>query len=262
MGPGGRVSHLETSDAQGHSERVTARFYVLACGGIETPRLLLHSSSRSASNGIGNTHGLVGRYFMEHLAVEVGHFSLPSAVPCAGRGSGISWQFSTEFRSRGLGNAVFEFALSPDSTVHVSAVFGMRPLPINRVTLSATEGDSHGDPCADVILAIGESERQAWEHVRTIGRRVASALRARSVEWSGWNFRWTHHHMGTCRMGTNPETNVCDENLRVHDVDNLYVSGSAPFVTCGASSPTLLLSALTLRLADHLATRLNAAGRG
>ena len=62
--------------------------------------------------------------------------------------------------------------------------------------------------------------------------------------------------MGTCRMGRDRSTSVVDEQLKVHGTQNLYVAGSAPFVTCGANGPTLLLTALSLRLADHLRAKL------
>lgn len=44
---------------------VRAKIYVLAAGGIEVPRLLL-LSNRTQTNGLGNQHDLVGRFFMEH----------------------------------------------------------------------------------------------------------------------------------------------------------------------------------------------------
>lgn len=45
--------------------RVSARAFVLAAGGIENARLLLLSRSRRPA-GLGNGHGLVGRFFLEH----------------------------------------------------------------------------------------------------------------------------------------------------------------------------------------------------
>ncbi len=54
-------------------------------------------------------------------------------------------------------------------------------------------------------------------------------------------------------MGNDPRTSVVDGNLKVHGTTNLYVAGGAPFVTCGVAFPTLTISALSLRLADHLA---------
>ncbi len=51
--------------------RVEAGSFVLAAGGIENPRLLL-LSDRCWPGGIGNRHGLVGRFFMEHPYVNSG----------------------------------------------------------------------------------------------------------------------------------------------------------------------------------------------
>lgn len=45
---------------------VRAATYVLATGGIENPRMLLLSRSDEHPTGLGNNHGLVGRFFMEH----------------------------------------------------------------------------------------------------------------------------------------------------------------------------------------------------
>jgi choline dehydrogenase-like flavoprotein len=60
------------------------------------------------------------------------------------------------------------------------------------------------------------------------------------------------HHIGTARMSASPRTGVVDADCRVHDVDNLFVAGSAVFATSGQANPTLTILALALRLADHL----------
>jgi choline dehydrogenase-like flavoprotein len=64
--------------------------------------------------------------------------------------------------------------------------------------------------------------------------------------------RWGFHLMGTCRMGRDPRTSVVTADLRVHGVENVYLSGASVFVTSGTANPTLTIAALTLRLADHL----------
>lgn len=50
---------------------VRARAVVLATGGLETPRLLL-ASNDVHRDGIGNAHDVVGRYYMCHIAGNVG----------------------------------------------------------------------------------------------------------------------------------------------------------------------------------------------
>jgi choline dehydrogenase-like flavoprotein len=53
-------------------------------------------------------------------------------------------------------------------------------------------------------------------------------------------------------MGKGPEDGVVDENLRVHGTDNLYVCSNAVFPTGSAVNPTLTLTAMSMRLGDHL----------
>jgi choline dehydrogenase-like flavoprotein len=62
---GAAVDGIQIASLGGRSGRVRARRYVICCGGVETPRLLL------ASGGVGNDHDLVGRFFQEHVHVKV-----------------------------------------------------------------------------------------------------------------------------------------------------------------------------------------------
>jgi choline dehydrogenase-like flavoprotein len=64
------------------------------------------------------------------------------------------------------------------------------------------------------------------------------------------------HHVGTARMGTNPQTSVVNADCRLHSVHNLFVAGSAAFPTSSQANPTLTLIALSLRLGKHLSQRL------
>jgi choline dehydrogenase-like flavoprotein len=59
------LDHIVVSTLEGRRSQVRARTYVLACGGIENPRLLL-AARDVQKNGIGNDNDLVGRFFMEH----------------------------------------------------------------------------------------------------------------------------------------------------------------------------------------------------
>jgi choline dehydrogenase-like flavoprotein len=64
------------------------------------------------------------------------------------------------------------------------------------------------------------------------------------------------HHLGTARMGSDPRTSAVNADCQLHTVRNLFVAGSAAFATSSQANPTLTLIALSLRLADTLATRL------
>jgi choline dehydrogenase-like flavoprotein len=67
---GARLAGIAIASLEGRAGDVRARRYVICCGGVETPRLLL------ASHGIGNDEDLVGRFFQEHV-----HVRLPVASP-------------------------------------------------------------------------------------------------------------------------------------------------------------------------------------
>jgi choline dehydrogenase-like flavoprotein len=71
------VRHIEARTLQGRALQVHARHYVLACGGLENPRLLLASRDRQAE-GIANAHDQVGRYFMDHPRTVFGKVHVPA----------------------------------------------------------------------------------------------------------------------------------------------------------------------------------------
>lgn len=59
------VTRIQVATLTGKYMEVSAKFYVLATGGIENARLLLASNKVQAA-GLGNGHDLVGRFFMDH----------------------------------------------------------------------------------------------------------------------------------------------------------------------------------------------------
>lgn len=76
------VRALEVATLQGRRLQVQARVVVLAAGGVETARLLLCSDDVEPQ-GVGNRHDVVGRYYMCHLAGNLGTLTLqgpPGAV--------------------------------------------------------------------------------------------------------------------------------------------------------------------------------------
>jgi choline dehydrogenase-like flavoprotein len=64
------------------------------------------------------------------------------------------------------------------------------------------------------------------------------------------------HHIGTARMSDDPKRGVVNPQCRTHDVENLYLAGSAVFPTSGSANPTLTIVALAIRIADQIRTAL------
>ena len=63
------VELVQCANDKGQSFTVRAKQYVVAAGGIETPRLLLLSNKVQPA-GLGNANDLVGRFFMDHLSIR------------------------------------------------------------------------------------------------------------------------------------------------------------------------------------------------
>lgn len=274
----GRVDGLLVQSLGLPPRRLRARYYVVACGGIESARLLLLSRSTARPNGLGNHADLVGRHFMEHPVVVMARGTFEGDWD---RGSAIeraaTEQFTAAARRRGLGAIRLRMHARPAAlenlgppweslrnavaaqrrlVVDVKGDIEMAPAADNRVTLAAGRRDAFGDPGARLTLAFGDADRRAIDFAEAAVRRLLAGFGARDVAVRTGPLLWLHHHVGTCRMGDDPRTSVVDRDLRVHGSDNLYVAGSAPFVTSGVSNPTLTIAALSLRLADHLAGRL------
>jgi choline dehydrogenase-like flavoprotein len=66
-----RIETIGVVALGGKAGLVRARYYVLACGGLENPRLLLLSNRDKG--GLGNRFDRVGRFFMEHPHLRSGN---------------------------------------------------------------------------------------------------------------------------------------------------------------------------------------------
>ena len=97
-GGGDRIARVRAGTQDGRRFDVVARQFVLAAGGIENARLMLLSGD-TPGQAVGNDHGLVGRYFMEHGFVNAGSFvagdphrSLAFHFPFAGNRGRSAWK--------------------------------------------------------------------------------------------------------------------------------------------------------------------------
>ncbi len=144
----------------------------------------------------------------------------------------------------------------------------VEPMPDadSRVTLSTSRRDALGLPRVDVHWRLSSLVRRTADRTLAL---IAQELQANgvakvdpmpSIEREGWpptfEKEGTWHHMGTTRMHDNERQGVVNRDARVHGLANLYIAGSSVFPTAGANFPTITLTALSLRLADHLLTQL------
>ncbi len=66
---GSRVNTARIRTLDGQTGYARAKYFVIACGGIESARLLL-LSNRTEQQGLGNRNDLVGRFYTDDLRVE------------------------------------------------------------------------------------------------------------------------------------------------------------------------------------------------
>ncbi|WP_051340463.1 FAD-dependent oxidoreductase [Azospirillum halopraeferens] len=319
LGPDGRrVERLTVKTLGGATAEVRARVIVLACHAIENARLLLDSDD-VMPQGVGNAHGHVGRYFMEHAHVISGVF-----IPAKGRfpaiydagymgsinvNANISLtaeamrergilQYYCRFRTPEDNEAVraamgrikdaFWEPFDPDFLEDlaevmanlpsaVDAVVGklrpprgdapyyvldhrieQAPNPDSRIVLSERR-DALGNRPAHLDWRLNDLDYRTFREGAEVVAAEMSALGLGRFQLEPFTpeivergVRGHFHHIGTTRMSERPEDGVVDADLRVHGIDNLYVTGSSVFPTAGYSGPTMMLIALTMRLADHL----------
>lgn len=248
----GEITHALVREVDGVQKEITAKRFVVACGAVETARLLLLSKSTLFPDGLGNTTDQVGRYFMEHPFVSY-TAPIPGMKAPDGWEVARTYEFVPQLREKGLGGAIVAFYGKPHLKNKLMVALGieMAPDENNRITLSADKQDAFGDPGAHLHLAFSRQDQAVFEEGENIINGIYATLGAGEVEKLD-DLHWSHHHMGTTRMGDDPDTSVVDPNLKVHGVKNLYIASGAVFASSGSGNPTLTIVALSHRLADYL----------
>lgn len=283
----GTVKSVLVKNSQGDEMTFSAHHFVLACGGIENPRLLLNSRG-TQSEGLGNQNDLVGRFFMEHPTTSPAAFlttvgsdwvepfartdqSTPKKVFVTSPSFQERFQtlnYSCEvlvafedLKDGAIGESLAQFS-GDRKEKPVSLVFVVRtemhPHAENRICLGETR-DRLGLNKARVQLTMGLDDLSS---VVKSTEGVIRGLSARGVgrgkidlvdetRWPKW-LSGSNHHLGTTRMAATEKEGVVDRNCKVFGLKNLFVAGSSVFTTGGYANPTLTIVALALRLADHL----------
>ena len=97
------VRELIVANYGGMEYSVTAKYFVIAFGGLENPRFLLNARADNEA-GLGNENDLVGRCFMEHFDMTLGRF-VGLGAPIWDKG-GFNMSPAPEImRARGIGNS-------------------------------------------------------------------------------------------------------------------------------------------------------------
>lgn len=253
-----------------------ARIVIVAGYAIESPRLLLASSSQQFPDGLANSSGLVGRFLMAQAGPVVwGRFDREIRQYKAPPACAISEAFyETDPRNDfARGYSLQSVAPLPIAMAHLIAdvdgsygedllrqmrdynhyaaigVLGeILPNEQNRVTLHSTERDQFGEAVPYVQFNLFENDRRMMAAGIERARQVLAAAGARET----WAVRRYAHLVGTNRMGFSPADSVVDRWCRTWDVPNLFVCDGSVLPTQGSANPALTISALAARTADWI----------
>jgi len=278
-----QIQAVHYYDSNKVSHRVTARAFVLACNGIETPKLLLMSQDDRNPHGLANSSDQVGRNMMDQPKLVAELVLTEPAWTGVGpvQGSSIIETSQGDFRAK-HGGALFRFnnmarsrigavaalkkglvgkALDQEirrvsaCTAEIAIEHELLPMPDNRLTLSKTT-DWLGLPKPSIYYDVGDYVREsAASYSVPIAKRLAAALGATQVEVST-EFTQSDHIMGGTIMGRDSSHSVVDLDCRAHDHENLFLPGGGAMTTGGCGNSTLTMVALAFKAADAIVDQL------
>jgi choline dehydrogenase-like flavoprotein len=270
----GRVSGVTYvgDDRREHFQPADA---VAVCGyAIESPRLLLNSTSRRYPNGLANNEDQVGRYVMVQGATQVAaRFPELMRMYKAPPPEVSSEQFYETDENRGFARGFSIQTISPlpiGWAEHVTAeghwgrglreymrdynhwtVLGvlceLLPQAENRVTL-AGQRDRYGMPIACFQFSLCENDKRNIEYATAVVEEIWEGAEAQDT----LKIDRYAHLVGGCRMGFSPEDSVVDSSHRAWGIPNLLLCDGSVFPTQGAANPALVIMALADRLAGLL----------
>jgi choline dehydrogenase-like flavoprotein len=251
---------------------------VAICGySIESPRLLLNSTSKRFPRGLGNAHDQVGRYVMVQGAPQVaGRFPELLRMYKAPPPEVSSEQFYETDAVRGFargfsiqtvsplpigwaehvladghrGNALREYMRDYNHWAVLGSLCELLPLPDNRVTL-ADERDQFGMPVARFDYSQCDNDRANIAFAKKTMHAIWETAGAQDV----LTIDRYAHLVGGCRMGFDAETSVVDANHRAWGICNLFVCDGSVMPTQGGANPALTIMTLASRLGELLAAR-------
>lgn len=262
----------------GRRLEVRARGVILACGALQTPVLLMRQ-------GLATANGQVGKNLTIHPATSVSAIFDEEIrgfehVP---QGHGID-QFHRDgililgaSAPLDMGATMFPFVGQRYVDVMENydriASFGVmvEDEPSGRIVLGPK-----GRPLA--LYKLGRRERKLLARGSAAIARVffAAGAKAAYTEIHGFDELTTtadvdrlenacpggldvtmvaFHPLGTCRMGTDPETSVVDPSFESHEVPGLYIVDGSVVPTSIAVNPQLTIMALATRAGEVLAQR-------
>jgi choline dehydrogenase-like flavoprotein len=273
----GKATGVLYVDKNGNRQFQKARIVCVAGNAIESPRLLLNSSSSLFPRGLANSSGQVGRNYMNHSAAFA--FAVHKKPVYMYRGNAAAAIISDEARHdprRGFAGGYYLEGLSfglpfvaafmkpggwgrdvtslLDLYDHMSGIIVVgedQAVEANAVTLHATEKDQYGLAIPVVTKNYTPNDTALAAHgIKQWGALSEAVGASRIVRMPPTP---AAHNMGTLRMSANKRDGVVNKWGQAHDIKNLFVSDGSQFTSSAAANPTLTIVALAIRQAGYIA---------
>lgn len=275
----GRIVAAHYYDPDKGEHKVTAKNFVLAANGIESPKLLLMSTSDKYPDGIANSSGMVGRNLMDHPGTSVEFYADEPVYFGRGpmRPGSINNLRDGDFRrdrsalridvantspvryltERLVRQGYYGKALNDKLTyqserfIQLKCLLEMLPEPENRVVLSKTEKDEWGIPRLEVHYKFPDYVHRGYDQSMLDFQKIVKEMGGTEVVYSKRGVYDNNQHItGTMIMGSDPKDSVVDGNCRTHDHPNLFIAGTGIMPSASTVNSTLSGTALALRMAD------------
>jgi len=260
---------------------------IVACGAVETPRLLLASNGKYAPDGLANESGQVGRNFMETLSWTCsGLHPEPLASYRGVPSDSICWDYNAPDAIPGvIGGCRFSTSVAEADllgpinyakrvvggwgrkhkaamreqfghALTVGAIGESLPNAQSFIDLDPDEADDTGKPLARIHSHLDDRELKRLDFMARTAREIleASGVKERVEEYGTYDYFSSTHVFGTCRMGRDSKESVVDPFCRSHRWRNLFIADASVFPSSGGGeSPSLTIEALALRTAGQIA---------
>lgn len=263
--------HFRKPDRSDHV--LTAKVFIVACHGLETPKLLLMSE-------VANSSDQVGRNLMDHTGMSLnfladeplwtGRGSVQHACivnrrdePTRAVHSAIRYSFrnlvpnvdvTPPLLKQGLMGKALEEAIRDRASrfMNISTMSETLPNPNNRVQPNPAFKDSIGLPGIKVDYHLDGYVRGMRDQAQHDFANFMGAFNGEMIDPpTGWRNQF--HIMGTVLMGDDPRNSVVDGNCRTHDHENLFLCTTGVMPTSATVNPTLTGIALSIRAAHLIA---------
>ena len=249
----------------GAEERIPCRAVVVAAGAIASAEILLASTNTDFPDGLGNTHGVLGRYLHDHplgkLVVDLDtavsihppsyltRQALDRAPPLYAAAC-MQWS-GVEI----LGQSLFKRRPGRLPWLGFSVFGTMAPTKDNWVAIDRkSPTDNGGRNSLNLHISYPPEASAALEKARDdlIDILTRAGLKPRVRIWNIEPPGAARHYGGTCRMHASATYGMLDRWNRLHAVPNVAVVDSAAFTTGPEKNPVLTAMALAARAANRI----------